>query len=362
MNRASALALAAGLLASTSVYAAGIERSAPTTRVLFEEGRYLEFSTTWADPELSGEGGDASAFGGPPFAAPNGTGDIFDSYATLGFAFKSDIGDRFSYAIIFDQPWGVDTTYPSDPVSIYAGVEAKLDANQLTGILAYDATDRVMVYGGLRIEQISADAAIPFVGGYTVETDTQTNFGYLVGAAYQIPEIAFRVGVTYYSSINHEMNTTEFGAAETQTEIETPQSVNIDFQSGIAANTLVYGSIRWVDWSEFAIEPPLYPLGTLVDYEEDWTTYTLGLGRQFTETWGGFVQASYEPSNDTVLTTLGPVDGRTTLGLGGTYTRDSMKVTAGVSYSWLGDAENPVGTQYRDGDAIGIGVRVGYTF
>jgi long-chain fatty acid transport protein len=366
MKRSSALALAIGLVASTTVHAAGIERSAPTTRALFEEGRYLEFSTTWADPDLSGRGGDASAFGGPPFAAPNGTGDIFDSYATLGFAFKADIGDRFSYAIIFDQPWGVDTTYPSDPVSIYQGVEARLDANQLTGILAYDATDSVKVYGGVRVERISAEAAIPFVGGYRVETDTQTNFGYLVGAAYQIPEIAFRVGLTYYSSISHDMNTTETspipGADVTRTKIATPQSVNLDFQSGIAASTLLYGSIRWVDWSEFSIEPPRYPLGTLVDYEKDWTTYTLGLGRQFNETWGGFVQASYEPSNDTVLTTLGPVDGRTTLGLGGTYTRDSVKVTAGVSYTWLGDAENPVGTQYRNGDAIGVGVRVGYSF
>ena len=362
MNRVSALALFIGLVASSTVHAAGIERSAPTTRALFEEGRYLEFSATWADPELEGSGGSAAAFGGPPFAAPNGTGDIFESYATLGFAYKADIGDRFSYALIFDQPWGVDTLYPDDPFSIYSGTDANLSSNQLTGILAYDATDRFKVYAGLRAEQISADAAIPFVGGYTVETDTQTNFGYMVGAAYQIPEIAFRLGVTYYSAIKHEMDTVEFGAIDGQTDIETPQSVNIEFQSGVAEDTLVFGSIRWVDWSEFAISPPNYPLGTLVDYDKDWTTYTLGVGRQFTETWGGFAQVTYEPGNDTVLTTLGPVDGRTGLGLGATYTQGNMKVTAGVSYTWLGEAQNPLATQYEDGSALGVGVRVGYTF
>ena len=71
---------------------------------------------------------------------------------------------------------------------------------------------------------------------------------------------------------------------------------------------------------------------------------------------------TYEPGNDTVLTTLGPVDGRTGLGLGATYTQGNMKVTAGVSYTWLGEAQNPLATQYEDGSALGVGVRVGYTF
>jgi long-subunit fatty acid transport protein len=362
MNRVSALAIAAALCAAGSAHAAGIERSAPTTRSLFEEGRYLEFSATFASPELSGTGGSAAAFGGPPFAAPNGTGNIFEDYYTLGLAFKADLNERLSYAIIFDQPWGVDTLYPDDPFSIYSGTDANLFSNQITGILAYDATPRVKVYGGIRAEQLGADAAIPFVGGYTIDTDTQTNFGYMLGAAYQIPEIAFRLGVTYYSAISHDMNTVEFGSIEDQTEIETPQSVNIEFQSGVAEDTLVYGLIRWVDWSEFVIQPPNYPLGTLVDYDQDWTTYTLGVGRQFTDTWGGFAQVTYEPGNDTVLTTLGPVDGRTGIGLGATYTVDNVKVTAGVSYTWLGEAKNPLDTQFEDGNALGVGVRVAYSF
>lgn len=361
MTRASALALAFGFVAS-SVHAAGIERSAPTTRALFEPGRYLEFSATWADPELSGQGGAALVPGvGAVPAAPAGTGDLFDSFATFGLAFKADVNDRLSYAFIIDQPWGVDTTYPTSP-GVYSNVRARLNATQLTGILAYDATPNVKVYGGLRAERINAEASLPFVGGYTIETDTQTNLGYLVGAAYQIPDIAFRVALTYYSSIEHTMNTTEFGVFQTQTDIKTPQSVNLEFQSGIAQDTLIFGSIRWVDWSEFVIRPPNYPLGTLVDYQEDWITYTLGVGRRFNENWSGFVQASHEPATNTVLTTLGPVDGRTSLGLGATYTQDNVSITAGVNYVWLGEAENPLGTRFSDGNALGIGVRVGYRF
>ena len=357
MIRVSALALAAGL-AATSVHAAGIERTAPTTRSLFEPGRYLEFSTTWADPELSGSGGFAP---GPIAAAPSGTGDLFDSFATLGFAYKADLTDRLSYAFIIDQPWGVDTTYPTAP-GVYSGVRARLDSTQLSGILAFDATEAVKVYGGLRAERISAQARLPFVGGYTIETDEQTNLGYLVGAAYQRPDIALRVALTYYSAIGHTMNTTEFGALRTQTEIETPQSVNLEFQSGIAQDTLVFGSVRWVDWSEFVIRPPNYPLGTLVDYEEDWVTYTLGVGRRFNENWSGFVQASHEPASNTTLTTLGPVDGRTSLGLGATWTDGNVSVTGGVNYVWLGEAQNLLRTRFEDGTALGVGLRVGYRF
>jgi long-subunit fatty acid transport protein len=362
MNRVSGLALAAALLAGGNAEAAGIERAVPTTRALFEEGRYLEFSASYADPELSGQGGTALVPGiGPIPAAPDGTGDLFDSYTTLGFAYKADINDRWSYAFIIDQPWGVDTTYPTAS-GVYSDVRARLDSEQLTGILAYDATDRVKVYAGLRAERISASADLPFVGGYTVETDTQINLGYMAGAAYQVPEIALRVALTYYSAIKHEMNTTEFGVFETETEIETPQAVNLEFQTGVAPDTLVFGSIRWVDWSEFVIEPPNYPLGTLVDYGEDWWTYTLGVGRKFTDTWSGFAQVSHEPATNTVLTTLGPVDGRTSIGLGATWTQGSVSVTGGVSYTWLGEAENLLGTEYSDGDAVGLGVRVAYRF
>ncbi len=38
-------------------------------------------------------------------------------------------------------------------------------------------------------------------------------------------------------------------------EVVTPQSVNIDFQTGIAANTLAFANIRWVHWDQFAVTP-----------------------------------------------------------------------------------------------------------
>ena len=39
------------------------------------------------------------------------------------------------------------------------------------------------------------------------------------------------------------------------TDVDTPQSVQLDFQTGVAPKTLVFGYVRWVDWSEFSISP-----------------------------------------------------------------------------------------------------------
>ena len=44
----------------------------------------------------------------------------------------------------------------------------------------------------------------------------------------------------------------------TTTDVETPQSVQLDFQTGVAPKTLVFGYVRWVDWTEFDVTPPLF--------------------------------------------------------------------------------------------------------
>jgi len=51
------------------------------------------------------------------------------------------------------------------------------------------------------------------------------------------------------------------------TEIKTPQSVNLEFQTGIAKVTLLFGSVRWVDWTAFNIFPADFPdVNPIVSY------------------------------------------------------------------------------------------------
>ncbi|MEM9975727.1 MAG: outer membrane protein transport protein [Pseudomonadota bacterium] len=374
MTRTTLLASTALAMSTSFAFAAGIERNAPSSRVLFEEGRYLEFSFSSVDPDLEGTGGLLDPLS-------QGTGDLFESYFTLGAAYKADINDRLSFAVIFDEPVGVDTLYPNVVTSGYSGTAAELNGRQLSFLLGYDVSDNVKVYGGLRAQTIEANAFFPFFGAltggalpptttYDVQASEDWGLGYAVGAAYSIPEIALRVALTYYSKIEHELSTVEtitgLGVINDIVDIETPQSINLEFQSGIAENTLLFGSVRWVDWSEFAISPTAFT-GTLgqplVDYEEDWVTYTLGVGRRFSDEWSGSVQVSHEPQSDTTLTTLGPVDGRTSIGLGASYTAsENVTISGGLTYVMLGDARNFANTDFDDGDALGFGLRIGYSF
>ncbi len=382
MNRfAGALGGVSLALTTTTAIAGGLERTIFSPAVLYEEGRYLEFGASVVVPELTGTNGVVA----PPFAPAvtpltGETGDLLETYATFGAAYKADINDRLSYALILGQPLGADTNYPviaptgpTDVNAVYSGSFADLVSWELAALLAYDVNDRVKIYGGPTLQTIEASAGLPFIpagafgSGYEVSTDRSWGVGAVVGASYEIPDIAFRVGLTYRSEVGHDFNTVEtlggVASINSQTSIDTPQSLTLDFRTGVAPDTLVFGQIHWVDWSAFNISPPNYPplaLGRpLVAYADDWVTYTLGVARRFDENWVGLASVSYEPQADIELTSLGPVDGRLGLSLGAIYENDKYKITGGVNYTMIGSALNVLQTDFDDGEALGFGIKFG---
>jgi long-subunit fatty acid transport protein len=381
------------LAAAGGAHAAALEQTVPATiRLLYQEGRYLEFGVAWSDPDQSGEGAVIPPI--PPFF-PDGatldgnTGDVFESRWNFSGAYKADLNDRLSYALIFDQPLQADTRYgdgsfpplpPPLPASLYGGSMADVKTYQISGVLAYDVNPNVKVYGGLRAQRLDAEAAIAFVSDYSVKADDKWGYGWLVGAAYERPQIALRVALTYQSKIGYDLDTAEtitpFGTTtpltqDTETDVDTPQSVQLDFQTGVAPQTLVFGYIRWVDWSEFSVNPPVYEQATaallgqgrpLIQYADDWWTYNLGIGRQLTDALAGSVAITWEPSVGGEMTSLGPYDGRTTATAALSYDYGQFNITGGLTYGVLGDTHNLLQTDYNDGSVWGAGVRVGYTF
>jgi long-chain fatty acid transport protein len=374
--RSLACATLGAVAAGGAAQAAGLERTVPqVVRLLYEPGKYAEFGVIYADPDLSGDDAVFNGPSGPVFVEGN-TGDMLDSTTNWAAAFKGDINERFSFVLGFDQPFGVNTTYgqgsfPSPELS-YAGTQGELNTYQLTAVLAYDVTDQIKVYGGLRAERLDANADVPFVVGYSVSTDENWGYGYLVGASWSRPEKAQRVALTYHSEIKHDLDASESfsrlpDAPERSDgfEINTPQSVTLDFQSGVAPKTLVFGSIRWVNWADFSIVPPFYEEVTgipLVDYEKDWWTYQLGVGRQLTDALSGSFFVTYEPSVDEVLTALGPVDGRTAGTVALNYDYGQFNFTGALSYGWLGEATDRPQTEFSDGTVWAAALRVGYSF
>ena len=361
-----ALCLAAG-----SVQAGALDRTGQSVDVLFENGRYVEFSLGYISPDVTGE--SINPIGS--FPAGGQSGDIGLSNFNFGGAYKADLNETWSYALIFDQPFKAEVEYPDGTGYFAESSNAEFTSYALTALLQYNMQSGLSIYGGPRFQATDASARIGFVNGYEVETSRDWGIGYVAGIAFEKPEIALRVSLTYSSEVSHSNDVTETflnGAVTTPAstaEFETPQSVNLAFQTGIAEDTLLFGSVRWVDWSDFELSPDQY-IGAvgqpILSYVEDTVTYRIGIGRRLNDTWSVAASIGYEKNTGNLFTNLGPADGGESINLAAIYTQGKMKITTGIRYLRIGDTTTAVqgnpASAFNNNDAIALGVKVGYSF
>lgn len=337
--------LALALATSTgAAFAGGLDRSGQSVGILFEAGNHAKLSFGYVDPDVT--------------ASAPVIGDMAPGYIIPSVGVKFSLTDQLSAAIIYDQPFGASVEYPTG--SPYGPVAANVNSHALTALLRYDISDRILVFGGASVQSLSADVAIP-AAAYTLDMDPATGFGYVAGAAYQIPEMALRVALTYRSEITSTHDTLEGATVDTM-PVTTPQSLNLEFQTGINPKTLIFGSVRWVNWSAFEINPPSYPANPLLSYDNDAITYSLGVGRKLTDKLSVAATVGYERATGGAASVLAPTDGNISLGVGVTYDMGAAKVTAGVRHIWLGDATDTVGGTWDGNRALAAGISVAFDF
>ena len=378
--RAAALAAIAAPLATPALSGA-LDRTGQPIDPLFEPGGYVELSFGAAHPDVSARQVIAVPTAQGVIPAGAGSGDLTERFSTVGLAVKRDFGERLSGALIYDQPFGADVRYPLQPY-FAAGSTATVESDAITALVRYRMDGGFSVHGGLRYQRVNGRVTIPFVAApagptaglpYTNDSDYDEGLGYVAGVAYERPDIALRVALTYSSEVDHALRTVEGGPipAESTTRFDLPQSVRLDFQSGVAPDTLVFGSIRWADWSDFEVRPqsyssPLVAGAPLLFYPEDITTYSIGVGRRLTERLSAALSVSYEEGYDAFVSNLGPTAGITTIGLGATYAFDRVEVTGAVQYGFIGDARTAVGgtqvSEAEDNDVVAVGLQVAYRF
>lgn len=353
---AAVLALTAGM-----AQAGGLDRSGQGIGFMFEEGNVAELTFGSVSPSVSGALG------------PVASGDVSPTYSLFSVAYKQQFTDQFSFGIMMDQPFGADVNYATGTGYPFAGATAAVESNALTAIGRYEINDNFSVHAGLRAVRTKGQVnnlPVPLPGIYNMSTDTQTDFGYLIGVAYEIPDIALRAALTYNSAVTHNLNLTEAistigGTAVELTQMTSimPQSVNLDFQTGIAADTLLMGSIRWVDWGVFDITPPELGLA-LVDYDSSTVSYSLGVGRKFNDMLSGSVSIGYEAPGGEPVGNLGPTDGNSSLGVAIKYSlNDNTSVSAGVRHIWIGDATtSTIGGVFTDNTGWAAGLKLSHSF
>ena len=285
-------------------------------------------------------------------------------------------------------------------------------SQSLTGILGmkFGANKNFQIYGGPVAQRIQSETKLRGLAygpatGYTSNSNPDMDYGYIAGIAYSKPEIALKAALTYRSEIDHDIDISEnypiagilaqgaalqqgatpaqaaaIGAAaanrNSNYEITTPKSVNFDFQTGINPTTLATAKVRWVPWSDFVITPPLYndvskrnygPDGLdLVEYEDDQWQVELGLAKRVAPALAISGTVGWDSGAGDPTTSLGPVDGYYSVGLGAKYNvTENWAVSAGGKYLWFGDAKGrlPSGKivgDFQDNDGYIAGLKISY--
>ncbi|NNG75031.1 transporter [Acinetobacter sp. ANC 4277] len=406
----------------TGVFAAALDRSGQSISAFLQPGNYFEAGISVLDPNVSGKVNS----GYTPNAAPasviglenTNLSDMAGDYYFPSAALKLQLTDNFSLGLIYDQPFGADATYSvADQGSIAAGgvglfhngteaTAVEVKSQNISMLFGFQPTQNWNIYAGPVYQTVKGDIQLRGLaygggttfGSYNANMEEDGSVGWLAGFAYQIPDIALKASLTYRSEIDHDAKTTEtfntglFAGLNLQpnssTSITTPQSVNLDFQTGIMADTVAFANVRWVEWSNFSIRPPKFGTASvqapvvastgkpngfdLVAYSDDQISATVGVGRKLSEQWAGNVSVGYDTGAGNPVSTLGPTEGYWNVGLGLQFSpAPNYFIAGGVKYFWLGDAKAQSGAQFgtpntvasfEDNNALAYGLKIGYRF
>ena len=344
-----------------SVFAGGYESNALSTSFMYEQAGEMN---AYAEVAYGSRSYDIK---GTVYAP---TGSAVKDQTSTTISVKYDVTDNISVGFTNYNQGSIQLDYSEAGAAggLAAGlpvVDLTIDARVL--MAKYNLNENIGFIAGVK-QTVVKDATANIFQSVPLGASSITGgneIGYVYGAVYTRDDIAMRVELTAETSTDFELATTNAGVPDGTTEGSTPDYMNLYFQSGIAEDTLLYGSMRTANWSENQLF--VYPHNNAATSSfTDSTTYSLGLGRKFTDNFSGSVSLSGEPkgasASDTPLTITNGCQGIT---LGGKYTIDNMSITAGYNYTQVGDVTLTTAAgagEFTDNTITGFGVRVGFKF
>ncbi|EHU2136125.1 outer membrane transport family protein [Acinetobacter baumannii 25493_8] len=402
-----------GVFVSNISHASALEQSGQSILPFLENGNYAEANLFAVDASVSGIVNDRADL--VRDHQSRDTGDIAESTQFYTAAIKLQLTDRLGFGVLYDQPFSADIKYPARSNNSYfdndishEGTSVKADTQNLSLLFGYSPYQHFQIYGGPVYQTVKANVALrgnaytQAFNGYNAKFKQQGEVGWLLGGSYQLPDIALKAAITYRSKIKYQFQVEEdiFGeplklVENEKTKLETPASLNIDFQTGISEKSLVYMNLRWVNWKEFETRPPQYGAlseilmkeltngeyiqGFKLDsYQNDQYSATLGIAHQFTEKWSTSTDVSWDSGTGNPASTMGPIKGSWSLGLGVQFNpAKNYFITGSLKYFWLGDTKTEDGTYYlpiegikpyaeqanfKNNHAIAYGLKFGYWF
>jgi len=323
-------------LGSTMAVAEGLERVNLDPSFLFESGNYAEFSYGSVTPSIPSGGAIVRD-------------NVAGSFTVTNFAAKTSLGDSLDVGI-----WSTSNGNGASIDWAPTPVKAELTIPALAALVRYRVNDNISVIGGLKRSTVNDGGLLKLpidgktaLGTWTLSSASTTAAVY--GVAYEMPEIALRVSVVAEASSSLDVDTS-YTLAETGATVHTGVSkasigdaTTFSFQSGIAADTLLFGSVRVSSWKNNQVGVPTSPNVAgrhTVSSFGDGSSYTVGLGRKFSDKLSGSVSYFSDPASDCNPTSaLSPICENTSINLGAKYSlSDSATLSLGTTWTQYGDA------------------------
>ncbi|MDB3911439.1 hypothetical protein N9381_06530 [Paracoccaceae bacterium] len=346
-----------------SVVAGGADVTLMPTEVMFEKGTYFEISSAKVTPNVTGT-----------TVAPKIS--MLPSYSANTLAFKMDLNEKVSVGFANYLSAGINVDYRDTGV-LAAFVDLSIRSRLLA--VKYQVNENLSILGGWKHSKTSNATANVLknpVGVLTIPSASDSALA--LGIAYEKPEIALRVSGLYQSATKFDLPMTAAGHPSGSSVLLNgkaglPKSMTLRFQSGVAKDTLIFGSVHRGDWAKSQIEfetdfsgsPSAYSgKSGKLDARSSFTTttaYTLGLGRKLSEKYA--VSATYgweKGSGATGESLLSTTNGKKSLTLGGKFTSGRLTLSAGYSRIKLGDYTKTTGSYvFSNNKANVIGVKLG---
>jgi len=263
------------------------------------------------------------------------------------------------------------------PCSVVPSADVKM--NSLAVLGRYKFSDTFSVIAGANRYSLDSGASVTTLTGYYEVSGEQIVPTY--GAAYEMSDIALRVELIAQPQTNISNFAAKSSAASSIAttavsgeSMKIPQTMTLNFQSGIAEDTLLFGSVRQASWKNAQIDIPVN--GSVDSVKSDFanrTAYSFGLGRKFTDEFSGSISYATEAGGGSTTNDAFTLrNGHQTLNIGGRYTVDNMTISAGLSYTMTGDVDlthlkddgtaSGLTASYKDNTVTAFGVKVGFNF
>lgn len=116
-------------LPATGVFAAALDRSGQSMSAFLQPGNYFEAGISVLDPTVEGKEAGTSE-------TRRHIDDMGNDYYFPSAALKLQLNDKFSFGLLYDQPFGADAEYSGNNVFVsHPGTDSVLSPTAIDGIV-----------------------------------------------------------------------------------------------------------------------------------------------------------------------------------------------------------------------------------